>query len=163
MALYADASCVLKVNVHCEACKMKTVEILNSIIGVYSVTIDADEGIARIYGEVDPNILLKAIARSGRHAEIVRVNIKHPQIKHNNSYDHRGLLENSCGHRYRRTLLENSYRDDYYPATSREVPDYPLNSRNYHSGSPPPTWVPSYSPREYDLYDEDRINCCTIM
>ncbi|CAL5390281.1 unnamed protein product [Camellia sinensis] len=68
--------CVLKVNVHCEACKMKVYEVLRSISGVYSVTIDAEEGLAKISGEVDPNILLSALGRSGRHAELKWVKLK---------------------------------------------------------------------------------------
>ncbi|KAK3010044.1 hypothetical protein RJ639_012813 [Escallonia herrerae] len=73
--------CVLKVNVHCDACKMEMVEVLSAINGVYSLTIDAQEGTARIAGEVDRNILLGALARSGRHAELVRVNLKHPALR----------------------------------------------------------------------------------
>ncbi|KAK3013180.1 hypothetical protein RJ639_007899, partial [Escallonia herrerae] len=66
---------------------MTIMEVLSAINGVYSVTIDAQEGTARIAGEVDPNILLGALARSGRHAELVRVNLKHPVLKRSHYYD----------------------------------------------------------------------------
>nr|GMC71450.1 heavy metal-associated isoprenylated plant protein 32-like [Ipomoea batatas] len=53
----AEADCVLKVDVQCDECKMKLMEVLSSISGVYSVTIDAEQGIAKVAGEVEPNAL----------------------------------------------------------------------------------------------------------
>ncbi|KAM7492774.1 hypothetical protein LguiA_035695 [Lonicera macranthoides] len=48
--------------------------------GVYSVTIDAQEGTALVSGEVDPNILLRALISAGKHAEIVWIKLKHPTL-----------------------------------------------------------------------------------
>nr|GMC71327.1 heavy metal-associated isoprenylated plant protein 32-like [Ipomoea batatas]GMC77734.1 heavy metal-associated isoprenylated plant protein 32-like [Ipomoea batatas] len=53
----AEADCVLKVDVQCDECKMKLMEVISSISGVYSVTIDAEQGIAKVAGEVEPNAL----------------------------------------------------------------------------------------------------------
>nr|XP_027061041.1 heavy metal-associated isoprenylated plant protein 32-like [Coffea arabica] len=169
MALHADAACVLKVNLHCEGCKMKTMEILGSIVGVYSVAIDGEEGLAKIYGEVDPNMLLRAIGTSGRHAELVRMDIKHPQINEDAScrrrhgYNYDALLENNpCGggygHGYGRSLPDHTScygHEQYYP-----------NSYSHTAGGgalPQPRHVPSYPRRGYDPYDDERINCCSIM
>ncbi|KAH7860431.1 hypothetical protein Vadar_013317 [Vaccinium darrowii] len=46
--------------------------------GEYSITIDTEEGLARISGAVDPNMVLKAISRPGKHAELKWVNLKSP-------------------------------------------------------------------------------------
>lgn len=59
---------------------MKVVEVLSSIIGVYAVEVDAREGLAKVYGEVDPSILLMALSGSGKHAEVAWVRLKHPAL-----------------------------------------------------------------------------------
>ncbi|KAF7142009.1 hypothetical protein RHSIM_Rhsim06G0227800 [Rhododendron simsii] len=59
--------------------------IFNGVLcrhGVYSVTLDAEQGLATISGEVDPNILLKAITNTGKHAELKWVNFKLPAPNH---------------------------------------------------------------------------------
>ncbi|XP_059635904.1 uncharacterized protein LOC132278098 [Cornus florida] len=65
METYAHMGCVLKVNAGCEACKIKVMEVLGSVCGTAKVT-----------GEVEPNVLLRALAASGKHAELVWVKIK---------------------------------------------------------------------------------------
>lgn len=42
MALHADAGCINKVSVHSEACRRKAMEVLSSVVGVHSVTIDTN-------------------------------------------------------------------------------------------------------------------------
>ncbi|KAI8557489.1 hypothetical protein RHMOL_Rhmol04G0014500 [Rhododendron molle] len=96
MERYADVGCVLKVNVDCEACKMKLYEVLRSISGVYSVTIDAEEGLAKISGEVDPNILLRAVGTSGKHAELKWVQLKSPVVP-NRSQHYRDDMDKPYG------------------------------------------------------------------
>ncbi|CAH9114626.1 unnamed protein product [Cuscuta epithymum] len=76
----AEAGCVLKVDVQCRECKMKFMEVLASISGVYSVNIDAEQGLATVVGEVEPNALLRALSKSGEHAELVRVTLKDPRM-----------------------------------------------------------------------------------
>ncbi|MCD7462545.1 hypothetical protein HAX54_048730 [Datura stramonium] len=80
MEPFADVSCILKVDVHCDACKMKMVEVLSSVCGVYALTINAQKGEVNVCGEVDPNLLVKALKGTGKHAEIVRVKMKHPAL-----------------------------------------------------------------------------------
>lgn len=53
------------------------------LAGVYSVDIDASAGLATVSGEVDPNMLLKSLARTGMHAEIAWASFKHPMMSNN--------------------------------------------------------------------------------
>lgn len=46
--------------------------------GTYNISIDGERGLADISGQVDPNMLLHALGRSGQHAELVRVKLQHP-------------------------------------------------------------------------------------
>ncbi|KAI8011849.1 Heavy metal-associated isoprenylated plant protein 32 [Camellia lanceoleosa] len=144
MESYADVGCVLKVNVHCEACKMKVCEVLRSISGVYSVTIDAEEGLAKISGEADPNILLSALGRSGRHAELKWVKLKSTAPNrayyedHGHSHGYQAL-EQPYGSRSR-ALPEGVWCDTHHSYCPRTVPKYP-----HHNSSDFPQLVPEYS------------------
>ncbi|XP_027108438.1 uncharacterized protein [Coffea arabica] len=163
MEPYADACCILKVNVNCEACKMKVVEVLSSVIGVYSVDLDAQEGLAKVYGEVDPNMLLKALARTGKHAELAWVKLKHPVMNprgddyHNYSnYGYRNYDEPHSYSRYR----SPGWQQQFYPPRRSTMADHqnPYNYYNhYHQG-----YGSSYRPHTYP-YDDYTANNCTIM
>lgn len=63
-------TCVLKVNIHCEGCKLKVRKILQKIDGVYKTHIDSDLGKVTVSGNVDPNTLIKKLSKSGKHAEL---------------------------------------------------------------------------------------------
>ncbi|XP_022897788.1 heavy metal-associated isoprenylated plant protein 22-like [Olea europaea var. sylvestris] len=116
---HANLSCILKVNTRCDACKRKTLEILNSICGVYSVTFNAEEGVAKIMGEVDPNLLLAALARTGQHAELVWAKLDHPRIDRGYYNDH-------------------DYRGEPYRHHQRALPEYFSNNPNYYDATPLP-------------------------
>nr|GME02776.1 heavy metal-associated isoprenylated plant protein 32-like [Ipomoea batatas] len=111
----AHAGCILKVDVQCDSCKLNVLEVLSSINGVYSVSIDAEEGVARVSGEVDPNRLLTALARSGRHAEVKTVNLRHPLL--NRGYG-ASSYENGYGY--------GAIDDPYMYAGRRGLPEYPM-------------------------------------
>ncbi|KAK2972026.1 hypothetical protein RJ640_005046 [Escallonia rubra] len=127
--------CVLKVNVHCDACKMQMMEVLSSINGVYSVSIDSQDGLAKVSGEVDPNILLRALARTGNHAELVWVKLKHPVLARGfqGSYGY-GKYHNPYG--YGSTLYDHPWHDAHQPYHSRRRPqvDYPWCNTTYRHG-----------------------------
>ncbi|CAI9776298.1 unnamed protein product [Fraxinus pennsylvanica] len=63
-------TCVLKVNIHCEGCKHKVKKILQKIDGVYTTTIDSEQGKVTVSGNVDPETLIKKLSKNGKHAEI---------------------------------------------------------------------------------------------
>ncbi|XP_027333577.1 heavy metal-associated isoprenylated plant protein 33-like [Abrus precatorius] len=62
--------CVLKVNIHCDGCKNKVKKILQKIDGVFTTEIDAEQGRVTVSGNVDPNVLIKKLSKSGKHAEL---------------------------------------------------------------------------------------------
>ncbi|KAI4301767.1 hypothetical protein L6164_035014 [Bauhinia variegata] len=63
-------TCVLKVSIHCEACKRKVKKILQSIDGVYNVNIDLRQQKATVTGNVDGETLIKKLIKTGKHAEL---------------------------------------------------------------------------------------------
>ncbi|KAK1370622.1 Heavy metal-associated isoprenylated plant protein 32 [Heracleum sosnowskyi] len=63
-------SWVFKVNIHCDGCKNKVRKILQKIDGVYSITIDAEQGKVTVLGNVDPLTLLNGLEKGGKHAEL---------------------------------------------------------------------------------------------
>ncbi|KAF8093294.1 hypothetical protein N665_0385s0041 [Sinapis alba] len=77
-------TCVLKVNIHCEGCKQKVKKIFQKIEGVLGTKIDADQGKVTVSGSVDPSVLIEKLAKSGKHAEILRA----PQGNYNPNQSH---------------------------------------------------------------------------
>ncbi|KAI4345569.1 hypothetical protein L6164_012677 [Bauhinia variegata] len=73
--------CVLKVNIHCDGCKQKVKKTLQKIDGVFTTEIDADQGKVMVSGNVDPNVLIKKLAKSGKHAELWGA----PKVNNNNN------------------------------------------------------------------------------
>ncbi|KAG6703890.1 hypothetical protein I3842_07G107900 [Carya illinoinensis] len=62
----------LEVSIHCEGCKKKVKKILQSIEGVYTTTVDAQQHKVTVTGNVDADTLIKKLQRSGRkHAELI--------------------------------------------------------------------------------------------
>ncbi|KAM7511737.1 hypothetical protein LguiB_010612 [Lonicera macranthoides] len=63
---------VLRVNIKCacDGCKQKVRKLLLKIDGVYTTTIDVDQGKVTVTGNVDPSILIKKLVKSGKHAEL---------------------------------------------------------------------------------------------
>ncbi|KAJ0733860.1 putative DNA topoisomerase (ATP-hydrolyzing) [Helianthus annuus] len=180
-----DMECSLRVHSNCGCCVMKTYEILRSVCGVYSVELDAEKNLFKISGEVNPNILLKAVLSTGEHAELVTVKMKHPQLRQRTyNYGSYGPANGYHLPYYRdagysnRSLANYPYYEtnghNYYPySLPRDPPliDYPSSYNNYYTTTsdyqyPPPraTYVPSYPPQEYDQYDNfDSISPCTIV
>ncbi|KAG6472087.1 hypothetical protein ZIOFF_069542 [Zingiber officinale] len=64
-------TCTLKVNIHCDGCKKKVKKLLHKVDGVYTTSIDAEEGKVTVSGNVDPAALLKKLAKAGKHAELL--------------------------------------------------------------------------------------------
>ncbi|KAM5569279.1 hypothetical protein ABKV19_016672 [Rosa sericea] len=62
--------CALKVNIHCDGCKHKVKKILQRIDGVFTTDIDSEQGKVIVSGNVDPSVLIKKLAKSGKHAEL---------------------------------------------------------------------------------------------
>ncbi|OIV90865.1 hypothetical protein TanjilG_15598 [Lupinus angustifolius] len=64
-------TCVLKVSIHCEACKRKVKKILQKIDGVYNINIDLRQQKVVVTGNVDSETLIKKlISKTGKLAEL---------------------------------------------------------------------------------------------
>ncbi|XVF77093.1 hypothetical protein PTKIN_Ptkin14bG0012400 [Pterospermum kingtungense] len=63
-------SCVFKVNMNCETCKRKVLDVLQNLHGVYSIVIDAEKGTVKVSGKVNPYIILKLFEKYGKHGEV---------------------------------------------------------------------------------------------
>ncbi|KAM2468712.1 hypothetical protein PS1_010373 [Malus domestica] len=64
---------VLKVLIHCEGCKKKVAKILKKIDGVYKTEFDGNigkENKVTVTGNVEPEILIKKLAKGGKYAEM---------------------------------------------------------------------------------------------
>lgn len=150
------------------------------MVGVYSVTWDVEKNLFKISGEVDPNILLKAVLRTGEHAELVSVKLKHPQLRNRNySYGSYGPTNGYYQPFYRdggyRSMTNYPYYETngQYPySLPRELApieylpyNHPTTTNDYLQYPPPrATYVPSYPPQEYDPYaNYDDVSLCNIM
>ncbi|KAK8564871.1 hypothetical protein V6N13_020007 [Hibiscus sabdariffa] len=63
---------ILKVNIQCscDGCKQKIKKLLQKIDGVYTTSINADQGKVTVTGNVDPAILIKKLDKSGKRAQL---------------------------------------------------------------------------------------------
>ncbi|KAK9671892.1 hypothetical protein RND81_12G062100 [Saponaria officinalis] len=61
---------VLKVPIHCVGCKREVKKLLQNIEGVYSTSIDSQQQKVTVTGNIDAEILVKKLLKTGKHAEI---------------------------------------------------------------------------------------------
>ncbi|GMI85067.1 hypothetical protein HRI_002176000 [Hibiscus trionum] len=66
----AEMSCVLKLDVNCAKCRRKVMDVLQNLHGAYSVVIDAEKGILKVSGNVNPCIIMNIFEKYGKHGEI---------------------------------------------------------------------------------------------
>ncbi|XP_042054333.1 heavy metal-associated isoprenylated plant protein 36-like isoform X2 [Salvia splendens] len=74
---------VLKVSIHCQGCKRKVKKVLQSIEGVYTINIEAQQQKVTVTGNVDAQTLIKKLVKTGKHAELWPENPK-PKDKKGN-------------------------------------------------------------------------------
>ncbi|CAH9057111.1 unnamed protein product [Cuscuta europaea] len=149
-------------------------EVLSSISGVYSVNIDAEQGLATVVGEVEPNALLRALSKSGEHAELVRVTLKDPRMNrysnyeasyaYNKSYDNGNY--NAYG--YNAIGDSNIRASSKYQTDARGLPGYDYSREANHFGGsylPPAQYAPSYPMQQVVEYEDanSSVPLCSIM
>lgn len=83
---------VLKVSIHCPGCKRKVKRVLQSIEGVYTTDIDAQQQKVIVTGNVEAETLIKKLVRNGRSAELwpepkPLVKVKKPKKNENSDDD----------------------------------------------------------------------------
>ncbi|KAA0048026.1 heavy metal-associated isoprenylated plant protein 36 [Cucumis melo var. makuwa] len=61
---------ILKVSIHCEACKRKVKRVLKDIEGVYETDIDLKQQKVVVKGNVESETLIKKLLKTGKHAEL---------------------------------------------------------------------------------------------
>ncbi|GAA0176341.1 hypothetical protein LIER_29350 [Lithospermum erythrorhizon] len=61
---------VLKVSIHCQGCKRKVKRVLQSIEGVYTISIDMQQQKVIVTGNIDGHSLIKKLVKSGKKAEL---------------------------------------------------------------------------------------------
>ncbi|KAI9180057.1 hypothetical protein LWI28_000700 [Acer negundo] len=75
----ANPTCALKVNIKCcNGCEVKAKKKLQKLKGVDSITYDAEQGILRISGNVNPTVVIHKLAELGKKAELLRLDNKNP-------------------------------------------------------------------------------------
>ncbi|KAL9325535.1 hypothetical protein ACSQ67_006180 [Phaseolus vulgaris] len=75
----------LKVSIHCEGCRRKVKKVLQSIDGVFTTTVDAQQQKVTVTGSVGVETLIRKLAKAGKHAEIWPEDKQQQQQKGNNS------------------------------------------------------------------------------
>ncbi|XP_038889488.1 heavy metal-associated isoprenylated plant protein 36-like [Benincasa hispida] len=61
---------ILKVSIHCEACKRKVKRVLKDVEGVYETDIDLKQQKVVVKGNVESETLIKKLLKTGKHAEL---------------------------------------------------------------------------------------------
>ncbi|WJX28771.1 hypothetical protein P8452_17450 [Trifolium repens] len=137
----AEMSCVLKVNTQCEACKVKVMQVLQKIRGVYTITIDGEEGTVKVTGRVNPNTLLSVLEKYGKHAQVKYVKFEGEVVERNSNY------YGEYGYNPYDGMEYQGYYNPYYPHFSQPRP-YPLPPVPYQFPPPPPSAGPFWAPRQ---------------
>lgn len=140
--------------------------------GLYNISIDADRGIADISGQVDPNMLLYALAKAGQHAELLRVKLQHPSLNYNNNpYYYYG--DNALGmtDMYGMASSYGTYNqpypihDPYWYSRKLHDPSHYSHHSNYYRRHPYRISTSSFgfAPLRYDeLYYSFILTACFI-
>ncbi|KAL4594453.1 hypothetical protein ACB092_12G022100 [Castanea dentata] len=119
-------SCTLKVDTQSPGWHTTLSKVLMNIKGL-SYDIDAKEGVARVYGKVEPKMLLKKIQKAGKKAELIEVHSEDPYAYSDTMY----------GHNY------ESFND--YPYYNYGRPEPTLYQSHHY-----PNYEPHYEPRYYE-------------
>ncbi|KMZ56487.1 hypothetical protein ZOSMA_94G00110 [Zostera marina] len=62
---------VLKVHIHCNGCRLKLKKLVEKINGIHNINIDEEEGKVKIFGDIDPSVVIKVLANNGKHAQLL--------------------------------------------------------------------------------------------
>ncbi|XP_028761102.1 heavy metal-associated isoprenylated plant protein 32-like [Neltuma alba] len=95
---------VLKVNIHCGGCKHKVKKVLRKIDGVYITEIDSEQGKVTVTGNVDLDILIKKLLKSGKHAEPWGA----PKVDGNNNNKNSNNNQNQLANQMKNVQINNN-------------------------------------------------------
>ncbi|XP_004151526.2 heavy metal-associated isoprenylated plant protein 34 [Cucumis sativus] len=166
----AEMSCVLNASVQCEACKAKIQEILQNIYGIYTITMDSDDGSVRICGRVNPRTFLKVIEKSGKHAEVrsIRFDGEAGDRRYYPSFGDDASNHSSYSNPYQSYNEQSHWFDRCYPNLQRPQP-YPWQLMLPQPQPQPVSWPmmwPGWPQPDNQFLDGNQNNfqrCCTVM
>ncbi|KAK2990509.1 hypothetical protein RJ640_019789, partial [Escallonia rubra] len=75
-------TCILKINLHCKACEEKVHKELKKVDGVHSIDLDGEHGRVTVSGNMDPCMLIMALAKAGKKAELLWQHTPDPPMNH---------------------------------------------------------------------------------
>ncbi|URD93814.1 Heavy-metal-associated domain [Musa troglodytarum] len=112
----------LKVNIHCDGCKLKVKKLLHRTEGVFSVSIDVEEQKVTVSGNVDCETLIRKLIKAGKHTELWtqkinqtrQLNQQHMKDanKNNNEQDKQGLMRGLKAFKSQHNKLSPSSSDE---------------------------------------------------
>ncbi|XP_021823135.1 heavy metal-associated isoprenylated plant protein 32-like [Prunus avium] len=158
-------SCQLKLDTSTPGWHKTMTKVLSKIKGV-SYTIDAQAGIAHVSGTIEPDTLLKLLSKSGKHAELLRIDSGY---KHQ-FYTAKPVANHRNGHGYGQGYYNNHDYGYYNPngtGNSSHIATDPYHHQryypNYYEQTAQPLSFPQPPPRMeiHPFYDPDTQ--CTIM
>ncbi|KAJ4829553.1 hypothetical protein Tsubulata_017163 [Turnera subulata] len=128
---YTHMSCALKVDTKTSGWFKTITKVLKKIAGLH-YNIDAETGMAYISGRVDPNKILRKIAKAGKHAELCWVQTGKQNF-------HRDPYWN--GHLPAHPSFHNIWQRHYqHPPAHYHMQPYPYYDHSY-AFRPKPTWA----------------------
>ncbi|XP_015866690.2 heavy metal-associated isoprenylated plant protein 32 [Ziziphus jujuba] len=151
-------SCELKLDTKATGWHKTMTKVLKSVKGV-SYSIDTQAGIAYVRGKINPDSLLKMLAKAGKHAELLRVY----SGKHHQYASARG---GQIGYGYYQDpyLYGNGYHQNFYGAPLMEHCHPQSHHYSYYEPTAPPVQGFPQPPPPMDIspfYNPDAQ--CSIM
>ncbi|XP_057965475.1 heavy metal-associated isoprenylated plant protein 42-like [Malania oleifera] len=158
---------VLKMNLNCcQHCPKKVCKLLSGVHGVYSVSVDAENGLATVEGKVDPRKLVKEVKSIHKIAEIIsstqQSNAQAAQCTTGESQVNSPNCNPAPAHHP--VAPHTYYSNDYPPPTYAQPTVMPPHSPNYYEPmlpfSPPPP--PAYPVHASNYISDENAAGCTI-
>ncbi|KAG6503577.1 hypothetical protein ZIOFF_035893 [Zingiber officinale] len=139
LSVLLSQTLILKVNIHCDGCRLQVRKILHRTEGVFSVSIDVEEQKVTVSGDVDAATLIRKLNRAGKHAEPWPVKARKEDQRPNQQKQGKKPVCNTVkkqshkSFRNRKHELSSSSSDDEYDSDDEEDDDndgYDLRSLN---------------------------------
>ncbi|XP_020270121.1 heavy metal-associated isoprenylated plant protein 37-like isoform X2 [Asparagus officinalis] len=146
----------LRVNIHCDGCKLKVKKLLQKIEGVYSVSIDLENQKVTVSGTVDSSTLIKKLTKSGKHAVLLSsqksnnpAQQKPNQAQNQQKAPHPNALKNTNNNSNKNTTNNKNNNNK----GQQQGKQGSLSGLSAFKAQP--NNLPSFSSDEEDLLDED--------
>ncbi|XP_050365239.1 heavy metal-associated isoprenylated plant protein 2-like [Argentina anserina] len=64
---------VIKVDINCQICKTDVLKAVSKLTGITMVLVDGEKGTLRVWGDVDPVLVVKLLRKARKVAKIISV------------------------------------------------------------------------------------------